>query len=251
MKILKSTGICFKELILIFTIFPISIVAQESIESTASDISELYNLSQSYYSTNDEYINGFIYPVPNTRILGDPYLNNTEWNEGTLFINGKSYSHLSAKYDLIIDELIIKVKTGQNIERLLAVNKSQIDSFIIHSSLFISSRNLFQDENKNTYYEKICNGKLAVYRHYEKNFIDLYNNNSPLGKYSSQKSTIYFIDNKKLINISNTRLFLNYFEKTEQEKIKKYLKVSKINYNKISKSQLVELMEYCETIISR
>jgi hypothetical protein len=251
MKILKSIRTYFNMLILIFIIFSISITAQESFKSSPSEIAELYNLSQSYYSVNDEFINGFIYPVPNTRILGDPYFNNSNWSDGTIFINGKTYSLLSVKYDLIIDELIIKYKTEQNIERLLAVNKSQIDSFIIHSSLFLSSRNLFPDENKNTYYEKIYDGKLAVYKHYEKKFIDLYNNNSPLGKYSSQKSATYFFDNEKLTNISNSRLFLNYFEKTEQEKIKKYLKVNKINYNKISSSQLAELISYCATIISR
>ncbi|HSO88343.1 MAG TPA: hypothetical protein VLQ91_17455 [Draconibacterium sp.] len=251
MGFFKLVGAIFSGLILLLMIIPLSMMAQEDFANSPQEITELYKLSETYYSINDEYINGFIYPVPNFRIPGDPYLNNTEWNEGTLFINGKTYSHLFIKYDLIIDEVIIKVKTEQNIERLLAVNKSQIDSFIIHSSLFLNSDNLNPDNTKNAYYEKVFGGQPAVYKQYEKRFIDSYSNSSPLGKFSSQKSNTYLFDDNDLTNINNKKSFLECFEKTEQEKIKKFLKVNKINYNKISKAQLVELMKYCATIISR
>ena len=250
MAFLLPIKTCFKSFIFILIILPIKVIAQEGFLNSQQAIAELYRVGERYYSLNDEFINGFVYPVPNTRILGDPYLNKTEWSEGILFINRKSYSQLSVKYDLIIDDLIIKVKTDQNMERLIAVNKSQIDSFIIHTSLFLNSRILFPDKIQNTFYEKISDGKLAVYNHYEKNFIDLYSSSSPFGKFSSQKSNTYLFDNNELIYINNKKSFLDCFKKSEQEKIRKYLKVNKINYNKISSSQMAELISYCATIIS-
>lgn len=250
MKILKLKRICFKALILIFIIFPISTIAQENYKSSPPEIAELYNFAESYYSINDEYINGFIYPVPKIGILGDPYFNVKDWSDGTLFINGKTYSNIIMKYDIIIDELIIKVKTELNIERLLAINKSQVDSFIIGSSLFVNSRNLFAGENKNTYYQKIYQGKLSVYRQFQKTFIEMYNSSSPDGKFSTQKSNTYIFDNQEFKNINSAKSFIACFDKAEQDKIKKYLKSKNTTYKKMTDLQMIDLMDFCNSNIS-
>ncbi len=240
-----ATKMAFKVLILIFIIVPFNLLAQQTVSNSSNQIAVLYNLAESRYPINDEYINGFIYPVPKIRILGDPYYNSQDWREGTLFINGKTYSGIFMKYDIIIDELIIKVKTELNIERLLAINKSQVDSFKIGFSLFVNSRNLFPNENKNTYYEKIYQGRLSLYRQFQKTFIEMYNSSSPEGKFSTQKSNTYIFDNQKLTSVNNEKSFLSCFEKNEQDRIKKYLKSNSISYKKMSVPQMIDLMDFC------
>ncbi|HRX12499.1 MAG TPA: hypothetical protein P5210_12655, partial [Draconibacterium sp.] len=219
--------------------------------NSSGELTKLFNLAESSYPINDEYINGFIYPVPKVRILGDPYFNTKEWVEGSLFINGRTYSGIFMKYDLIIDELIIKVKTELNIERLLAINKSQVDSFKIGSSLFVNSGILFENENRNTYYEKIYRGKLSVYRQFQKTFIEMYNSSSPEGKFSAQKSNIYILQNNEFTNINSAKSFFACFDKPEQEKIRRYLKSKNITYKKMTDSQMIDLMDFCNTNISQ
>ncbi len=230
--------------------FPSFVKAQSAIPDLKSVINELYNISKTLYPANDEYVNGFLYPVSNSRIIGDPYFETTDWFEATLFINNRYYPQISIKYNLIVDEIIIKTKTEQKIERIIVINKSQVDSFKIGSLVFVNSRNLFPDEEKNTFYEKIYQGKLSVFRHYYKRFIDTYNSTSPFGKYSAQKYNMYLFDNDNLIEINNKKSFLNNFEKPDHVLINKYLKSNKIKYKKISASQVTDLMKYCEKFTS-
>lgn len=251
MECSSALKMLFKVLILIFITNPLNLLAQQTITNSSKEITELYNLAESSYPINDEYINGFIYPVPKIGILGDPYFNHKDWSEGTLFINGRTYSGIFMKYDLIIDELIIKVKTELNIERLITINKSQVDSFNIGLSLFVNSGNLFANENKITYYEKIYQGKLSVYRQFQKTFIEMYNSSSPEGKFSTQKSNTYIFDNQEFTNINKAKSFFACFDKTEQDKIRKYLKSKNITYKKMTDLQMIDLMNYCKSNISQ
>ncbi|HPE77692.1 MAG TPA: hypothetical protein PLC80_16485 [Draconibacterium sp.] len=251
MEYYTASKMVFKMLILIFITIPLNLLAQQTSTNSSGELTELFNLAESSYPINDEYINGFIYPVPKVRILGDPYFNTKEWVEGSLFINGRTYSGIFMKYDLIIDELIIKVKTELNIERLLAINKSQVDSFKIGSSLFVNSGILFENENRNTYYEKIYKGKLSVYRQFQKTFIEMYNSSSPEGKFSAQKSNIYILQNNEFTNINSAKSFFACFDKPEQEKIRRYLKSKNITYKKMTDSQMIDLMNFCNTNISQ
>lgn len=255
--IYKKTKFCtfakliFKALILIFFIVPFNLIAQQTSNNTLKEITELYKFAENNYPINDEYINGFIYPVPKIGIPGDPYYNSMDWSAGTLFINGKTYSSIFMKYDIIIDELIIKVKTELSVERLIAINKSQVDSFLIGSVLFVNSRNLFPNENKNTYYEKIYQGKLSLYRQFQKTFIEMYNSSSPNGKFSTQKSFSYIFSNQKLTAVNNTKSFFACFEKAEHDKIRKFLKSENISYKKMTVPQMIDLMDFCNSNISR
>jgi len=251
MEYYTASKMVFKMLILIFITIPLNLLAQQTTTNSSGELTKLFNLAESSYPINDEYINGFIYPVPKVRILGDPYFNTKEWVEGSLFINGRTYSGIFMKYDLIIDELIIKVKTELNIERLLAINKSQVDSFKIGSSLFVNSGILFENENRNTYYEKIYRGKLSVYRQFQKTFIEMYNSSSPEGKFSAQKSNIYILQNNEFTNINSAKSFFACFDKPEQEKIRRYLKSKNITYKKMTDSQMIDLMNFCNTNISQ
>ena len=251
MEYYTASKMVFKMLILIFITIPLNLLAQQTSTNSSGELTELFNLAESSYPINDEYINGFIYPVPKVRILGNPYFNTKEWVEGSLFINGRTYSGIFMKYDLIIDELIIKVKTELNIERLLAINKSQVDSFKIGSSLFVNSGILFENENRNTYYEKIYKGKLSVYRQFQKTFIEMYNSSSPEGKFSAQKSNIYILQNNEFTNINSAKSFFACFDKPEQEKIRRYLKSKNITYKKMTDSQMIDLMNFCNTNISQ
>src|SRR5690606_36842471 len=122
------------------------LIAQQNSNNSVKEIKELYKFVENSYPIYDEYINGFIYPVPKIRILGDPYFNGLDWTSGSLFINGKTYPGIFMRYDIIIDELIIRVKNELGVERLIAINRSQVDSIKIASSLFVNSDNLFPNE---------------------------------------------------------------------------------------------------------
>ncbi len=230
-------------------LFSFQMYAQETSEIFNKGVMNFYNNVQFFYSDDDNIINGLAYSSPNKKIKGTPYLKNGKWNITILFINNNMYSEIQLKYDLVIDELIIKSKFGNNVEKLININKLQVDSFIIDSSLFINSRVFLPAVKKTTYYKQIYKGKLSLYRSYNKRFIDMYDDRFPAGKFSILSSNLYFFENNMLINISNINSFLHYFNKEYRKKIKIYLKNNNIEFRDASQSQLENIMEYCNSLI--
>ncbi len=242
-------------LLYLFTciIVPLNLVAQNQIFQSDSAVEELFKIAERYYPLNDEYINGFVYPVRGSKIAGDPYFNSSNWLDGTLYINETEYKHIPLKYNLINDELILKTKTRQDIVRLIVLNKAQVDSFKIEALVFIHSKNLFRQEDNQEFYQEIC-GKhpnLKILKRYGKRFIDTYSNSTPYGKYSAQKNDTYLFDGKKLILVNSEKAFLGCFEKSAREPIKDYIRKRSIQYKNISVSQFNELVNYCVELIAK
>ncbi len=250
MSLLKSLCSSIIGPLAFLVIFQINLRAQTRVANSLSEIEKLYVLSEQKYPLNDEFMNGCIYPLPNFRILGDPYFNGNEWISATLFINGKAYPEISLKYDIIIDELIIKSKQEDKLERLIAINKSQVDSFQIDSHFFVNSKNLFPGEKENTYYQRVYKGKYSAYKKYQKSFIDMYSNSAPAGKFSSQKSSTFLFNGETLTGIRNTKSFLDCFEKTSHAELKRFIKSNDISFKNISDSELAELMKFSISLIS-
>ncbi len=249
MKNLKLIPNKFKISILIFILFPISLIAQEEFRDSPPEIIKLFNESQSYYSLDDEIINGCVYPLPDSRINGHPYLND-QWTEAIFFVNNKKYTNLLIKYDLTIDDIILKAEIENGIQKLINLNKFQIDSFIIGNSFFVNSRIFFPEEKKHTYYEQVYRGKYSLFKKYEKVFIKQYNDITPYGKYSIIRTNLYLYNNVELINVDRRSLFIKCFEKEKQSEIKSFMKKYNIIYKKASQQQLKELMNYCSKLIS-
>ncbi len=225
-------------------------LGQQKKKDTQREVSELIQIAETYYPLNDEYINGFPYAVPDSRIEGSPYFGSGEWLPGSLYVHGREYREVFLKYDLIIDGLVIKAKTEQNIDRILLVNRSQIDSFSTDGFVFVNSDRLLANSKFSTYYEKIVEGNLSVYKRYTKRYIDSYSGSNLLGKYSATRSNLFLFDGKQMINIDNRKTFLGYFTKIQQDLLKEYLKNKRVNYRNITRQQLAELMAFCNNHFS-
>lgn len=236
-----------KLLILITCIssFTHNLKAQEKTQSLLSDEMQLYNKAENCYAINDELINGFIYTLPNSKITGSPYLFDDQWSEATIFINGKKYPQQFIKYDLILDDIILKATIENNTQTLITINKSQIDSFIIGNSIFISSHHIFSENDKITFYEQIYSGNLLLLRKYKKDFLSTYNNLSPYGKFTSLKSDLLIFDQQQLINVSRKQSFIKFIEKKYKKNIRVYMKSNNMNYGNATSQQFKELMNYC------
>ncbi|MBI9054837.1 MAG: hypothetical protein JEY96_13520 [Bacteroidales bacterium] len=243
------------KILLVSIIFSLSlnqslVLAQNQNINSRKNLEKLYNQSLEFYSINDEIINGCAYPLSNSRIVGNPFYNNDNWNTGTVFINGNAHSNLQIKYDVIIDDIIIKAKVGDGTERLLKLNKTLVDSFKINNSIFIKSNTFSIDQdNSHYYYELIYNSSFLVVKSHSKRFIDMYSDMSPYGKFSSLKSKLYLFDNKQLIEISTLNSFLKYFQKEQRKSIKQFMKTNSINYKSASYNQINELMNFCSNLI--
>lgn len=236
--------------LILFLISQSNIVGQELYKSSPAEVLDMVNKANNYYSINDELINGCVYPLPNSRIKNHPYLID-QWVETTIFINAKAYANLVTKYDLIIDDLILKVKLEDNIEKLVNLNKFQVDSFYVSNSVFLNSNTFLTNYKEVGYFEKIYKDNYALLKKYKKVFIKEYNNITPYGKYSNSRIDIFLFDGIQLHSANNKKSFLKCFDKEVQNEIKLFMKKNKINYNKATNQQLNELMKFSTALINK
>ena len=222
------------------------IIAQN--KNTSEEIASFVKEIQRYYSPDDELINGSVYLLPDSKIKGNPYLYD-EWEKADIFIHNKLYSGILMKYDLVSDNVILKVDVENGLKRLVSINRFQVDSFKVGNSFFINSRIIFSDSSDFAYYEKINNGKIMLLKRYDKVLLKKYSDITPYGNYSNVRVNTYLFDHNHLYNVNTKHMFLKYFKKENRTKIKSFIKEHKIKYKNASQQKLKELMDYCSLLI--
>lgn len=250
---MKNSILFFKKHFLCVSLFLIpqlNTVGQELNKNSPPEVIKLINEANDFYSVNDELINGCVYPLPNSRIKNHPYLND-QWTETTIFIKNKTYTNLLTKYDLIIDDVILKVKLEDDIEKLINLNKFQVDSLYFSNSMFLNSNTFLTYSKEVGYFEKIYKDKFALLKKYKKVFIKEYNNITPYGKYSNSRIDLYLFDGEQLHSVNNKKSFLKCFDKEIQNEIKLFMKRNKINYKRATNQQLNDVMNFSTALINK
>lgn len=205
----------------------------------------LLEMAETVYSADDELVNGTIYAIPNPGINGDPYLNGAGWQQGDLYIHGKTFPGQLVKYDLVIDEMILSIPGKEASQMIMKINKSQVDSFRLGTSLFVNARHCFPEGDNTDFYELVYNGDVRILRKYRKIFIDSYTHTTPLGKFSGLRSDIFLLGGGKLENINRESSFLGFFTREQQKNIRQYMKEHHLRYRKATSRQMAELMAHC------
>lgn len=231
----------------IFFLFIYSIQSVVSQSYDSKDLSEFDSLvpySQSYYGIDDELVNGFVYALPDPMIQGHPFLDDN-WEEGTLFIHGKTFQKIPSKYDLVQDDIVIRVEIGENTERIISVSKQQVDSLFLNKALFVHSRYFFQEKTAPAFYHVVFSGELSLVKIYEKRFIGIYNSSAPRGKFSDVKSSTFLFDGEQFIPADSKKSFIRYFGKSRKKEITHFIRQNNMKYKNATSAQLVELMNFC------
>lgn len=222
-------------------------LSQNTYKQSPTEVLELIHQAEKIYSANDELINGAVYPIPNPRINGNPYLKD-EWAKSVLYINKIAYDNMHIKYDLTIDNIILKIEIEDEVEQLINLNKYQIDSFKLGNSKFINSTKLNIDSESPTYYEELGKGTYSLYVKYEKIFIKEYNNITPYGKYSSIREDLFLLYNNQLHRVDRKSAYLDHFADKKQAEIKNFMKSNNINYRRASKQELKKLIDFSNAL---
>ncbi|MCB2196685.1 MAG: hypothetical protein KQH79_12555 [Bacteroidetes bacterium] len=233
--------------ILLVAYISFNLKSQNTYKQSAPEVIALINQAEKIYTANDQLINGAVYPIPNPRIKGNPYLTDM-WTPSVLYINSNTYSNMFIKYDLTIDNIILKIEVDEEVEQLVNLNKYQIDSFKLGNSKFINSTTIKNDNESPTYFEELGTGTYSLYVKYEKVFIKEYNNITPYGKYSSTRKDLFLFYNKQLHSVDRKSAFLDHFSANEQAEIKNFMKKNKINYRKATNDELKKLIKFSNAL---
>ncbi len=228
-------------LLLLFNHIP----GQTQTTSRKNNITGLLEYTASRYEVNDRLIHGFIYSLPDSRIKGHPYYKENEWVRGTVYIGDDSFDEVWLKYDIAIDQVILKARFSNNMFRPIELNSRRVDSFKLHNTLFVNAKHYGLSDAAPHYLEQIIDQNLTFVRRHGKNFISKYDELTPLGQYSQTQSQSFFIEKGDMERIRGRGSFIRHFRPNRRKKIRKFIRNHQISYRKADKQQLQELLQYC------
>ena len=233
-------------LVLLFFGWPTYLIGQKN--ENQQLVSNILDKAQHAYGPNEIIENGRIYIPIHPRANGDPYFLDSDWINGMVVIKGDKFSNLNVKYNVNLEELILKKeKENQESHIPIVLNYNFIDSFELEGHHFINLSVMPFGDELAGFAELIYQGEIIFLIKHTKEFLNRYSQSNPYGAYSKLNSTYYIYETETLTRLGTKKSFLNYFEPIRKE-IKKFMRQNRIKYKKASHIQLYELIKYCDEL---
>ncbi len=248
MKHLQYLSVKILLLLFLLSFFSNALLLGQNDSNIQSQISDVLTNTNLVYGPDEMLENGRLYIPDHPKARGNPYFTDSEWKEGSLIVKGDVYSNVLVKFNVNLDQLILKkeyIKKESHIPIIL--NNNFIDSFSVEDRLFISLHTMPFIPELIGFAELIYKGRIIFLIKHNKEFINRYSQSNPYGDYSKLNSVNYIYEDERLTRLNTKRSFLNYFESYKKE-IKKYIRQNSIRYKKATSAQLFELIKYCDEV---
>lgn len=200
----------------------------------------------SIYGHNPILYNGQIYSyVVPPSVKGNQYLINKDFISGNLTINNKKFTELHLNYDIYNQEILLKFVLNYK-TLIIKLCKETITEFSLGDKAF----NLIKEpESTNkTIYQVFGKGKYKILYHWEKE-LHLSNISGRTSYvFTKPQKIMYLLFNNQKVKFKNNRRFLSLFNKINKTEIKKYLKDNGLNIKRISDKDLIDLINFCNTL---
>lgn len=100
--------------------------------------SELRDELKGIYGADQGLVNGKIYhPAPYGSVNGHPFCLSDEWMEGQAVLDGRLYTGLMLKYDIVKNELVLNTLNLNNTSLQIILNTAKISTFMMGDNRFV------------------------------------------------------------------------------------------------------------------
>lgn len=248
MKRLRTFFIIPPGVILVFVLcLCTDIFAQEHAGKIDADLQSVLKQADTLMGVDDELVNGKIYIQKYLLAEGHPFFLTSEWQKGSVTVNGKDHEDLFLKYNIYTDELILRADKMNGGTSVISLNNEFIESFQLESKYFLNAMSFDVRGIQTDFVELLYEGSFVFFVSYTKYFNNDYNIKTPYGSYGKTNTSYFLLQQGKLYEISSKAALLNYF-KSGKKQIKKYMKKHKIKYAKASDEQLHDLMAFIDQL---
>lgn len=188
--------------------------------------------------------NGRIWRDIYVSIKEDQFLFSSEFLPGRVTMNGKTFSNLKLRYDIMNDEIITVTDKGI----ILQLNKEMIDNFTVtYQSRIYNFANFVADSLSKVagYVNVLYKGKSSLYIKYFKEI----SKRGPGKNYENfvQDDKVYVVKDDIINQVRNNGDFKNLVSDKKHE-IKTYLKGNKIKISRKSPDTYVSVLEYYDSL---
>lgn len=207
----------------------------------------LYNYVREQYKTSDVLVNGKELFPDDPRINNYPYLFTENWIAADIYIKGEVFYNELIRYNLYSDKLILQFYQNQTLPKAIVIDNQLVDSIDVNGHMFVSVDYLGYSDVDRNFVEYIDGGQIKYCIAYYKDYIRMYSNLNPYGKYSELKTNKYLFRKGKSFKVNNRRQFLRAFPDKKRE-IRRFLRRNNMKYKNATTSQIGTLIEFCNEL---
>jgi hypothetical protein len=208
---------------------------------------EVHLYATEVYGSDDLLINGSVYYPLHPVAFGDPFLIENQFHKAHLVLQGREFNDVLLKFDVEQQKLILKGFLDSLKFEIIVLADSYVKEFYFHNRHFVNISNLLETNSQKGFYELIYDGDFVFVKQYEKEFLAMYSNRYPHGKYSQTKVEKFIIKDNMKFKINNKKSLYSIFP-DKKILIRKFMKDQKIKLRKASNESLNLLMKYIDEV---
>ncbi len=206
----------------------------------------LYNHFDALYKLDQNLINGIKYYKSRETISGTEFFLDNKASHGKITVNGKVYSDVFLKYDLINQDIILEYKYPPGGELQIIIDDDKVTEFEIFDKTF--RKHDFQSTGKR-FFQIIDAGDLVCLIHWKKILLPVGSSLQYTYQYSEEKKRTYLLMKDQLYQFGGQKSFLKLFPGFKSE-IKQYLNRYNLEIRNISDEKMIRLLEFCNDLCS-
>ena len=197
-------------------------------------------------SGKNHLLNGRIWRNEYSKTAGDQFFLSNSFLKGSITYDGQRYNNLDLLYDILNDELILKIESYP----IIIMNKEMVDSFTL---LFENRKyDIFNSGNDTAsilrgYVNILYKGASELYVKYKKKINPLAQD----GIYDlfQEEHRIYLSSGAEILPVAGKRKFLSML-KDKKEEINQYIKSNKLKLVQKDPYTFVPVLKYYDSIKS-
>jgi len=190
--------------------------------------------------------NGFAQNQYSSDITGNVYLDDLDsWSTGSVDYDGETFEGVPMLYDIYTDQVIVLLNSDNSSYRLV---KDKVKGFDLRRRHFVRIPES-EEGIKSGFYEELYGGKSQVVNKLEKILVST-KGTAGMERYFSPVDDYqhyYIKKGSKYYNVSSLSSVLEVFSDKKKE-IKQFIKESKLRFNALRESSLVEIARYYDRL---
>ena len=197
---------------------------------------------------NTELYYGIVYKPQKYIAVGHPFFKEDKFYNSTLGFDGKIYSNIRIKYDLLNQFFILYQDTYENHPRFLKLNNNLIDSIIIYdinTEYFFKSLNKYSLPSDMKFFEILYEGNLSFVTGRRK-YIQEYAVHGRKHRINELKRYYIIRDDKVHLILTKRDVLSLLIDKKDE--VKKYIRKERLKIKLKKPNDIIKLLSFYESI---
>jgi len=218
-------------------------------QKNSLELARAIGIYKSSFNKHYKIYTGKYYSDSYIGIKDHPFYNENTWEIGTIAYDNEEYDSIEIKYDIYKDLLLVKHVDDNGYLKIIQLYTAKVDNFQISGHHFMQFKEDSLPNNINGFYDILYSGAKASVLAKRIKEIDRSTTSTSLEKKFVIKDKLYIRIEEDFHEIKKRKSMFEVFSDHKSE-LKAYLKLNKSRFRNDHERELVEAVEYYNSVVN-